>query len=324
MTKIDLKDRKILYELDLNCRQSNAQIGKKVGLKRDVVAYRIKRMQDEGIIKNFFSIIDAFKLGFSVYRIYLKFQDIPLNIKNEIIDYLVKYKNSWTVYSITGPFDLGSVLWIKNINEFYQVYDKLLDKYGKYISQKIVSIYVQADEYEKSYLLTGDNIKSDRNKFTIICDGRFVEIDEIDYKILDEFALNARVPLIYLAEKLNISSQAVKYRLDNLMKSDVIKGFCVNIDISKLNLQYFDVRLNLSDHSQRKYIIKYLEHIPYFKCLNTTIGYSDLEIELHMENMEKVNQILDEISNKFPGAIRDHYFIRTREVHKERWLPEFE
>mgnify|MGYP007051343106 CR=1 len=26
---------------------------KKVGLKKDVISYRIKRMQDEGIIKNF-------------------------------------------------------------------------------------------------------------------------------------------------------------------------------------------------------------------------------------------------------------------------------
>ena len=38
---IDLKDRKILYQLDSNCRQSNTQIGKNVGLKKDVVSYRI-------------------------------------------------------------------------------------------------------------------------------------------------------------------------------------------------------------------------------------------------------------------------------------------
>jgi len=47
---IDLKDRKILYHLDLNCRQSNAQIGKKVRLSKEVVNYRIKRMEEEGII----------------------------------------------------------------------------------------------------------------------------------------------------------------------------------------------------------------------------------------------------------------------------------
>jgi DNA-binding Lrp family transcriptional regulator len=324
MVKIDLKDRKILYELDLNCRQSNTQIGKKVGLKKDVVAYRINKLQEEGVIKKFFTVIDAFKLGYSVYRVYLKFQDIPINIKNEIINYFVKYKNSWSVYSMSGPFDFGTVLWIKNIYEFYQVYDELLDKYGKYISQKIVSIYVQADEYEKSYLLLNDYKGSDRKKFTIISDGNFVDIDEIDYKILDLLALNARKSLIEIAEKLKISSQTVKYRIDNLLKSGVIKGFRVNLDISKLDLQYFDLRLNLSDHSQRKNIVDYLKNIPYFKCLNTTIGYIDLESEFHIKDMESVIQILEEISIKFPGAIRDHYFLRTRETHKERWLPEFE
>jgi len=52
MVKIDLKDRKILYQLDLNSRQSLTQIGKNVGLKKDVVSYRIKRLQDEGVIKD--------------------------------------------------------------------------------------------------------------------------------------------------------------------------------------------------------------------------------------------------------------------------------
>jgi len=50
MADLDLKDRKILYELDLNCRQSNTQIGKKVGLSRKVVEYRIKKMEEEGVI----------------------------------------------------------------------------------------------------------------------------------------------------------------------------------------------------------------------------------------------------------------------------------
>ena len=74
MINLDFKDRKILYELDLNCRQSNTQIGKKVGLKKDVVSYRIKQMQDENIIINFWTAINTFKLGYHVYRIYITFQ----------------------------------------------------------------------------------------------------------------------------------------------------------------------------------------------------------------------------------------------------------
>ena len=34
MIKIDLKDRKILYQLDINSRQPYSKIGKKVGLPK--------------------------------------------------------------------------------------------------------------------------------------------------------------------------------------------------------------------------------------------------------------------------------------------------
>ena len=69
MHKVDLKDRKILYQLDLDCRQSNTQIGKKVGLKKDVVGYRIKKLQEEGVIRNYYAEIDTFRLGYNVFRV---------------------------------------------------------------------------------------------------------------------------------------------------------------------------------------------------------------------------------------------------------------
>ena len=61
IVQLDLKDRKNLYHLDLNCRQSNTQIGKKAGLSRQVVEYRIKRMEEEGIIKGYWTNIDAYR-----------------------------------------------------------------------------------------------------------------------------------------------------------------------------------------------------------------------------------------------------------------------
>jgi DNA-binding Lrp family transcriptional regulator len=50
LKNLDLKDRKILYELDLDSRQSFRSIGKKVGLSKDTVASRIKSLIQDGII----------------------------------------------------------------------------------------------------------------------------------------------------------------------------------------------------------------------------------------------------------------------------------
>ena len=96
MENLDLKARKILYQLDLNCRQSNAQIGRKVGLSKQVVDYRIKRMEDEGIITGYWTAINSCKLGYNVYRYYITFQNATQKIKDEIINFLMNNRNQKT------------------------------------------------------------------------------------------------------------------------------------------------------------------------------------------------------------------------------------
>ena len=73
MEKLDLKDRKILYHLDFNSRQSFSKLGRKVGLHKDVIGYRLKRLQEKGIIKGFFTVINYPKIGFNYYRFYFSF-----------------------------------------------------------------------------------------------------------------------------------------------------------------------------------------------------------------------------------------------------------
>ena len=84
--KLDLKDRKILYQLDLDSRQSFAQIGRKVGLARNSVSYRINRMEEEGIIQGYYTVIDCFKLGYSSLRFYLTYQYASPQIKKQILE----------------------------------------------------------------------------------------------------------------------------------------------------------------------------------------------------------------------------------------------
>lgn len=323
MTKIDLKDRKILFELDLDARQSLTHIGKKVGLKKDVVSYRIKRMEDEGIIKNYWTAIDTFKLGYNVFRIYINFRFIvSIDKKNEIIRYFTDYKNAWAVLSVKGPIDFDAVLWVKDVYEFYQFWDKALEKYEDYFEKYTFSIYIQDIDYKKSYLLLDEYEKSERELYRITCGGEPVEIDEVDYKLLNELAVNARASLVELAEKFNCSSQTINYRLQRLIKSGIIKGFRVGIDISKLGLQNVKVDIHLKEYHKRKQIIDYIKYNPYLFCLNTTVGWCDLEFEFIVESVDKLIKVMEELDTKFPNTIRKIDYWMTKEVHKDRWLPE--
>jgi len=322
MYKFDLKDRKIIYELDLNCRQSNTEIGKKVGLKKDVVGYRIKKMQDEGVIKNFWSEINTFKLGYKIYRIYINFQDVSLDVKNEIIKYFSNYKNAWTVMSVKGPVDFDVMLWVKDSLEFNNFWNTTLDNYGNYFVKHAVSIFTGGIAFKKSYLLSGEYKESDREYFVLRSGGKTVEIDEIDYKILDELAVNARIPLIDLAEKLNCSSQTITYRIKNLIENGVVLAFRVGIDISKLGLQDSGIDIYLRDHTKKKQIIDYIKYNPYVEYIFDSVGWCDIQFELMIKDIDHLNKIMEDINFRFPGVIRKQDFWMTAICHRLRSLPE--
>jgi Lrp/AsnC family leucine-responsive transcriptional regulator len=323
MTTLDIKDRKILYELDLNARQSLTQIGKKVGLKKDVVSYRLKRLQDEGIIKNFWTAINTFKLGYNVFRIYITFQYASTEIKDKIINKFVEYKNTWSVYSTyRSEIDLSAVIWVKNIFEFYQFWEKILDLYENFFEKSVVSIYVKAVCYKKSYLIPDNYDKSKRKLYNATSGESEIKIDETDYFLLNEIALNARIPIIDLAEKIGCSSQTITYRIKHLIKEGIIQSFRVKIDLNKLNLQHYKIDIYLKEHERKASLIRFLEKKPYLEGLNLVVGWADIEPEFIVSNVNELNKILAEINSEFPNTIKKQNYWINEKNHKERWLPE--
>ena len=69
---LDIKDVKILSELDRDARLSNIQIGRKVGLSKEVVKYRIDNMIKRGVIIRFHTVINYFKIGMVKFKLYLR------------------------------------------------------------------------------------------------------------------------------------------------------------------------------------------------------------------------------------------------------------
>jgi len=145
---------------------------------------------------------------------------------------------------------------------------------------------------------------------------------ELDYKLLNEIAVNARIPIINLAEELDCSSQTINYRLKNMIKYNIIQGYRVNLDLQKLGLHQFKLEIYLKDHKYRKEVWNYLKNKPYTEVLNVAVGWSDLEFELVLENVDKLTQIMDEINTKFPKVIKKQSFWINEQFHKLRWLPE--
>lgn len=66
MTELDDLDRKILRELQKDGGLSAAALAKRIGMSQPATWRRVRRLEDEGVIKSRYVVLDAKKLGFGV------------------------------------------------------------------------------------------------------------------------------------------------------------------------------------------------------------------------------------------------------------------
>lgn len=321
MVKIDSKDREILYHLDLDSRQSFAKIGSKVNLSKTVVAYRVNKLIENGIINTFFTVIDAFKLGYISFRIYLVYQYMTKEKEKEIIQYFISQKLNWWTISAEGRFDLAVIMWVKNINDFYSFWEETLKRYRDYFMEQQFSVYIQIHTYRHSYLLN-DIKKSDRTRFEITGGGPQVVIDDFDFKLLRLIAPNARIPIKEIARQLNTTVAVVNYRIKKLMRQDVIQGFRCDMNLGKLGYQFFKADIDLRDYKQRGKIINYAKSNPHLVRIDRSVGISDLELEYHVINLEEFHDIMKDLVSKFPDIIKKYKYVYASKLHKMNYMPE--
>ena len=319
MAEIDSKDRQILYQLDLNARESFSKIGKKVGLSKEVVGYRVKRMEKLGIIKGFYALIDMGKLGYLSCRFFLKFMKDSPKKEKEIIQYFINHPKYWWVDSIDGLYDVGVVCWEKSVFDFHKRRIELMAKFRDSIKEFNQSIYTAFYVYRRAYLT---NKTSSEMQYTkICCNGTTADYDDTDLKILKIIADNARAQTIEIAKKLGVSETVIKYRIKKMINNGIIQGFRAMLDLNKIGYYWYKIEFELEDYTKKDAMLKFFEIHPNIVYAYETVGGSDIEIELEVESHEKFRKVLNEIREKFPEAILSYQHQLWFKEHKLLYFP---
>jgi len=304
MVVLDLKDKKILFELDINAKQSLSKIGKKVGLSKEVVNYRINRLIAEGVIKGFYARIDASKLGFSVFRTFLKFQDLTPKKEKELIDFIVSQKSIGWCVSIQGKWDLNFIFWAKNNNHFFKFWKELKNKYGNHFANNWISTYGWFMNLPKGFLLG----KKPEN-FKPFKSGTHEKenIDEIDFKILSIISEKARTPLIEIAKQINHSDKVVAYHLKQLEQKKIIGGYGVQLDLAQIGYEYWKIHFSLKNYSEKRFneLNNFCIQNPNVVYTNELIGGADFEVDLFVKNYSELQKFIDESRIKFEDLIKN-------------------
>ena len=210
---------------------------------------------------------------------------------------------------------------LKEIHDFHNFWEETLKRYRGYFKDQIFCNYVQLNLFRHSFIV--DKYESqDREIHEIICGGREVKIDDLDFQILEILAKDARISTVEIANKINSTVDTIKNRIKRLTKLDVVQGFRVSIDYNKLGFQFFKVNINLNDYNDRGRIIRYIRLDPHLVMIDKSIGYFDLELDFWVRDLKEFHQIMDNLTIAFPESIKNYIYVHNPQLHKMRYIPE--
>lgn len=317
--KIDHRDREILKLLNKNSREPDSAIARRLRISKQAVSYRIRKMQENGIIKNFYTEFNLSRLGYNSYYVFLELEKITNRTEQWIIAEITKEANIGWVINGVGKSNIILLVYAKTLGEFEELYAHIKNVCSQYLRDASFAILTKSQKL--SYRFLGVDFESMQTEKL-----QETDLDNIDIRLMGEIAHNAREKVMDMARNTKISSDIVRYRLKKLQNSGIINGFRTKLDISRLGFQWHLLlfRLQPINDSIRKKLIGYLMNQKETYYLTSTIGNYDLMADLHVASSADVRDFIFRLRDKFPEAIKSFESLLIFREYKLSYLPKLE
>ena len=318
--KLDLKDQKILFELDFDARMPYSLLAKKVGLSKQGVEYKLNNLIKKGVIKGFYPVINVPKLGYTYCRLLVTLQNMTPEKQQEIIDYLLKHHKVFWLFKMHGRYDLLMVLWVKELSEFREFKEELESKFVGHIKKSVENIMTDVIHYQHRYLL---GVK-DTREIHLKEISELIKIDELDKKIIGVLSENARGSLVEIATRVHESAKVVGNRIKKLEQQKIIEGYRPILDHAAIGYTYYKVFIEINRKSKEdlKKLKAYIKYNPLVIYLVEGVALtSDLEIEIMVKNNQQLFEFIEDLRFKFPTIIGEYQTVIFVDTLKVKYLP---
>jgi len=314
--EIDKNSAKLLVELDLNARESLTQLAKRLRLSKQVVSYRIKRLEEAGIITGYYPLIDTVALGYTNYRVYLKFRKTTQEVREAIIKDLSEQPDIWAVVRFAGTWDLALGVSVKNPYDIHNVWNSILKAHAPHIHDSQIHLYGPINYFPKTFLTQQKNEKE-----WVIGNTTFYDADETDLSILRALATNARKPLVDIAQELGVVVETVRQRIKKLEKMRVIQGYRPIINTGLRGYDTYKTEITLTQHNQMPSIYVFCKQHLNITEIDHNIGGAHLEFVVHAQGLQEFLKVMESFEEQFPDLVETYTYLTVLAEEKLVYLP---
>ncbi|MBU0472319.1 MAG: AsnC family transcriptional regulator [Nanoarchaeota archaeon] len=146
-------------------------------------------------------------------------------------------------------------------------------------------------------------------------------MNALNQKILIELMHNSRTPNTQIAKKVQSSREVVDYRIKQLIKKNIIRGFITEINTEKLGFLNSSLFLSIKSKAEEK-LIKYIQECDFASWSSEFSGVWNYGIEIYGKNYLEIDENFQKIYKEFKEDIIDHRLSihKTKESFFEKFL----
>lgn len=316
INNLDQLNKKILYELDQNSRITFKELAKKLGVAKETVNFRIKKLTKDRYIQSFLTTINISNINKFYYKLFYKFHKTTPEIEQEIIDFIKNYKATAYFASLEGRYNLTFLVLSKNVKELYEFLIPFKEKFGEYILEEEILTMTSVHRFNFRFFYKLGKLIHTKYSEELVDQ----KLDLIDNLVIKNLSKDSRISLVELAKITNTEINVIKYRIKKLKEKGIIGAHVLSLNFEKLGYQQFQINFKLKKNSTINKLINYSAHFPECTFATTTMGKYDLALEFVVENIIELRKILNNIKKEFSNEIIDHD-IFIMEEHSINWLP---
>ena len=127
--QLDIIDRKILDELQDNGRLSIVELANRVNLTKTPCSERVKRLEREGVIRNYCALVDASKIGMDhVTIVHISLTQVIDNTLEDFNAAVMSIPEIQTCMMIAGQFDYMLKVRTRDIAHYREILGEKISK----------------------------------------------------------------------------------------------------------------------------------------------------------------------------------------------------
>lgn len=322
MVEIDETDKDILSALFKNARRPLSEIARECGQSREVIAYRIERMERLGVIRGYITKIDNGHFCEGVGNLWVKLVRLDERRLEEIVGFLKAHPCVCFAAELCGNADLVSVLLYKSTEHLADLVSEITEFIGENLGEHGMWLYITEYKNDRSGLIHG-RAESLQRQVTFGRNSSRKGLDSTDKDVLLLLTENCRMTAAQIAREIGASEDTVRARVKRMERRGVIYGYrpILGYELLGYEAYYLNLQIERMTAGNVQEIVRYVENNPYVGYSVRIAGRHNLHFSIFARNRQHFSEILSDIRGHFGPKLADYNFQLIMREHKEAYLP---